>query len=658
MPLYKQLLDWLAPLRDNQGELPPHAATHLQQVREQILTGLLRVGVVLGTAVYLIAILLPLNDTPPTLLALNCGILLTGWVAALQRRLDYRLRAGGLVAGLFSVSCVDLMTYGFSRDTSILFMFCALMALLFFNPRVGGAFLALNVSTMAVVGSLISTGRFIPLAHPVAELSLSAMITTCVLFVMIVGSIQTGVALLLDRLDLAWQSEYRARRLLEDERDLLEQRVVARTAELVLARDQALEASRAETAQKEYLAALYQMTLDVLNRHEIGDVLQTIVDQSAVVLDAPYGEMLLLEQDELVVQAFTANQPFLRGDRVRRGEALLIWQAFDSRQPAILKDYSAWATRREMYGAVRLAAVADFPILVGESCLGVLAIGRDAPGHVFTPDDIQKGTLFAQLAALVMENARLYDTAVCEVRERLKAEQALQQQALRLQAQNAELDAFAHTVAHDLKAPLTGLVGHSEMLLTMQALMTPQNIAESLEAIARASEKMSTIINALLLLARVRAHEAIPCAAFAMQPVVVEAEARLHLAITASGATITYPECWPAVLGYAPWVEEVWANYLSNAIKYGGEPPIITLGASPDGPSFIRFWVRDNGPGLSTEQQMRLFTPFTRLHTERADGHGLGLSIVQRIIEKLGGSVGVESLPEQGSTFYFTLPVA
>jgi two-component system, sensor histidine kinase and response regulator len=70
----------------------------------------------------------------------------------------------------------------------------------------------------------------------------------------------------------------------------------------------------------------------------------------------------------------------------------------------------------------------------------------------------------------------------------------------------------------------------------------------------------------------------------------------------------------------------------------------------------VRFWVRDNGPGLSPEAQTKLFTPFTRLHKERADGHGLGLSIVQQIVEKQGGKIGLESVEGQGSLFYFTLP--
>ena len=74
--------------------------------------------------------------------------------------------------------------------------------------------------------------------------------------------------------------------------------------------------------------------------------------------------------------------------------------------------------------------------------------------------------------------------------------------------------------------------------------------------------------------------------------------------------------------------------------------------------SSIQFWVQDNGPGLTAEQQSQLFTQFTRLHQVRVEGHGLGLSIVQRIVTKLGGEVGVESVVGQGSRFWFTLPCA
>jgi two-component system, sensor histidine kinase and response regulator len=102
----------------------------------------------------------------------------------------------------------------------------------------------------------------------------------------------------------------------------------------------------------------------------------------------------------------------------------------------------------------------------------------------------------------------------------------------------------------------------------------------------------------------------------------------------------------------------VWINYLSNGCKYGGQPPELELGADVLLDGQVRFWVQDNGRGLAAEEQARLFVPFTRLEQARAKGYGLGLSVVRRIIEKLGGQVGVESagIPGQGSKFYFILP--
>jgi len=117
---------------------------------------------------------------------------------------------------------------------------------------------------------------------------------------------------------------------------------------------------------------------------------------------------------------------------------------------------------------------------------------------------------------------------------------------------------------------------------------------------------------------------------------------------------------WPEAMGHAPWMEEVWVNYLSNGCKYGGRPPRLELGGENLFDGQVRFWVRDNGNGVALDDLMRLFTPFTRLDQVRTRGHGLGLSIVRRIVEKLGGQVGVssEGVPGHGSVFSFTLPAA
>jgi signal transduction histidine kinase len=128
--------------------------------------------------------------------------------------------------------------------------------------------------------------------------------------------------------------------------------------------------------------------------------------------------------------------------------------------------------------------------------------------------------------------------------------------------------------------------------------------------------------------------------------------------IDKENATLIIADTFDVALGYAPWIEEVIANYLSNAIKYGGNPPVIEMGSTPLEDDMVQFWVRDNGAGLDEEQQARLFAKFTRLNNVRVSGYGLGLSIVKRIMDKLGGRFDVQSAPNEGSTFSFILPAA
>jgi signal transduction histidine kinase len=168
--------------------------------------------------------------------------------------------------------------------------------------------------------------------------------------------------------------------------------------------------------------------------------------------------------------------------------------------------------------------------------------------------------------------------------------------------------------------------------------------------------KMIQIIDELLLLASVRKTPNVPMKPLDMAQIVAEARQRLDGQIHESQAEIVIPDAWPQAFGHAPWVEEVWANYISNAIKYGGSPPRIELGADRNGDGTIHFWVRDNGKGLTEAQLRMLFKPFSRAEPGKADGHGLGLSIVKRIVERLGGEVRVTSTVGEGSTFGFTLP--
>jgi signal transduction histidine kinase len=223
----------------------------------------------------------------------------------------------------------------------------------------------------------------------------------------------------------------------------------------------------------------------------------------------------------------------------------------------------------------------------------------------------------------------------------------------------AELDAFAHTVAHDLKNPMSVMIMHAQFLLNFCAKMNPEEIQKYCRIIMQNGQKVNNIIDELLLLASVRTEEVVLEPLEDMADIVAEVQSRLAYMIEEYQADLVLPSNWPAALGYGPWIEEVWTNYLSNAIKYGGRPPRVELGATVQQDRMVRFWVRDNGAGLTPQDQEKLFAPFARLNLGRIEGHGLGLSIVQRILEKLGGRVGVESqgISGQGTIFSFYLPV-
>lgn len=241
---------------------------------------------------------------------------------------------------------------------------------------------------------------------------------------------------------------------------------------------------------------------------------------------------------------------------------------------------------------------------------------------------------------------------VTDITDRKEAEEALRESY-------AELDAFAHTVAHDLKSPLSVLVGFANLLESDYEAMSVEQVKESLQIIGHTATKMVSIIDELMLLAHMRRSE-IKLEPIDTPRILREAFTRLRFMINQYSAIveIVNEPGIPVALGYAPWVEQVWVNYISNAIKYGGTPPIVKVGGEMTEDGRVRFFVRDNGRGLPPDKLDRLFIPFERLEKARAEGHGLGLSIVKRIVDKLGGEVDVVSDAGGGTEFRFILPLA
>jgi signal transduction histidine kinase len=222
-----------------------------------------------------------------------------------------------------------------------------------------------------------------------------------------------------------------------------------------------------------------------------------------------------------------------------------------------------------------------------------------------------------------------------------------------------DLDAFAHTVAHDLRSSLGSVYASSEIMEECVREGNTELLPEFASLIKAAAQKAMHLTQELLILATV-SHQEIEKKPLDMQRIVLEAQKQIKELIEKSNAKITLVKDWPEALGYAPWVEEIWMNYLTNAIKYGGTPPVVTAGAVATPDKTVKFWVKDNGDGIPPEKQHLLFQKYMRLEPGKAEGYGLGLSIVKRIIEKLGGKAGLESTctKGEGSLFWFELPAA
>jgi signal transduction histidine kinase/DNA-binding response OmpR family regulator len=282
------------------------------------------------------------------------------------------------------------------------------------------------------------------------------------------------------------------------------------------------------------------------------------------------------------------------------------------------------------------------PLQAQNKTIGVLELVNKRYGPFDESDCVIAETLAAS-AAIAIENARLMKD--------------IRQHRDELQARNEELDAFAHTVAHDLKNPLTLVVGFADMLHDLFPSMPQAEVEQYLGIIIEHGKKMGHIIEALLLLAVVRGTKEVEIDEINMGFTVAETLRRIEFMIKEYNAEVIVPPNWPMVYGYGQWLEEVWYNYLTNGLKYGGRPPRLELGYDLVNEKMARFWVKDNGAGFSIDQPEKLFTPLSKLTpSDYQTGHGLGLSIVRRIVERLGGKVGVESKLGEGSKFYFTLP--
>ena len=228
--------------------------------------------------------------------------------------------------------------------------------------------------------------------------------------------------------------------------------------------------------------------------------------------------------------------------------------------------------------------------------------------------------------------------------------------AQELTRSNAELEQFSYVASHDLQAPLSTIAGYAQLLEKRCHNQLDAQGNKFIRNIVNSCERMQALIDDLLEYSRVGRSEK-PFDVIDCNLVFEDACANLQLAIRQNQASVTRGDL-PRVRGDSFQLLQLFQNLIGNAIKYrSSEAPMVHVGASRQGDSWV-FSVQDNGIGIAEQYHPRIFQLFQRLHSQKQySGTGIGLAICQRIVERHGGRLWVESELNRGSTFYFSIPI-
>lgn len=400
------------------------------------------------------------------------------------------------------------------------------------------------------------------------------------------------------------------------------------------------------------LEALHQVTLDLINRHELSEILERLLVQSADLLDAPSVSIDLLEDEEVIVTyAATPGQPLEVGDRMRRGEGgFLSWQAMDTRQPAMLADYSTWAKRRALYDNFPIHAILIMPILRGDHAIGAINLLRFRAGQTFSEADISIAERLAQTAALMLDNARMYAQLTSELEKHKRAEAALRDTQAQITEKEHALAALQERehLARELHNGLGQTLGYinlqanlTQELLRKQDLAGAERMMSKLgQAAQQAHREVRQYIGAL------QQHPAEPVAPqdffSALQQYCQHLELTYQFRVK-----LVLPRARPEVLASAEveaQLTHILHEALHNARKHSGASQAsVTVEVDE---AMVQAVVKDEGIGLGGTYQ----------GPERRQGAHFGMGIMRACAEEVGGTLLIQSASGIGTHIIARLP--
>ena len=416
------------------------------------------------------------------------------------------------------------------------------------------------------------------------------------------------------------------------------------------------EQKRGEEAlrtQNEYLESLHETTLGLVERIEPTYLLRGILDRAAALVGTTHGYIYLEDEGSLRMRLGAGLFKDYVGEQIEPGDGLA-GRVFASAEPLAVDDYRTWENRVELFPDT-IRALAGVPLWSGSRVTGVLALSYDDPDRRFGEQEMGVLVRFADLASVALDNAWLHDSARREISSRERTERELAALIDELRRSNAELEQFAYVASHDLQEPLRMVSSYTQLLARRYQGRLDEDADEFIGFAVDGANRMQRLINDLLQYSRVgtRGRDLAPTETGA---ILDAACANLRVLLEESDAKVTSDEL-PIVMGDPVQLAQLFQNLIGNAVKFNkeGEPPRIHVGAERRDGDWL-FSVRDNGIGIEPEYRERIFVIFQRLHARTEySGTGIGLAVCKKIVERHGGRIWVDSVPGEGSTFYFTL---
>ena len=331
------------------------------------------------------------------------------------------------------------------------------------------------------------------------------------------------------------------------------------------------------------------------------------------------------------------------------GKATLIQNAEHLRQ--VVGDD---AERLAMVESIGLTSLIIVPLLAFERVLGVLTIATTGETPLFQPADLEMMLNLASRSAQLIENAQLYEQA-----QQLNAEleTRVRERTAQLEATNQALEAFSYSVSHDLRTPLRAIDGFARMVIRDYGGLLPDDGQRRLNVIRDNAQQMGVLIDDLLRFSRLNR---LPLSRQTVNMTDLVQHALDNLSSEHQNRQVDFIiEPLPDASGDPILLLQVLVNLLSNAIKYTRprDRAQIVIGYLPATATTTgTYFIRDNGVGFDMQYSDKLFGVFQRLHhAEAFEGTGVGLAIVQRVIQRHGGQVWATAEPDRGATFFFTL---